>query len=140
MTEGEFIDAIACRFPYEDDGAAVAVIAAACTLGPNAAFAVANELARPPQSLSPSVGIRINLLAELRRNLRHPLADPVLAIAERMIRGEQVSVAEAVDMMMLIAGHPGSYKALSLVYFSCDDHEGDADRLYNEIVKRWQAV
>lgn len=140
MTEREFIESIACRFPYGEGGSARAAIAQACALGPNAAFAVANELARPPQSISPSVAVRVGLVAELRSNLRHPLADRVLAIAERMIRGEELTVAEAVATMAVIAEHPGSYKALSLVYFSCDDRAGDADRLYTEIVERWQAV
>jgi hypothetical protein len=140
MTESEFVAAIDCRFPYGDEDAGRALVAQACALGSNAAFAIVNELARPPAGRSPSVPSRLALLAELRTMLRHPMAALVVAIAERMVRGERIAVEEAVSAMGLIANYPGAYGALGFISMSCDDEDDEADRFYNDVVRRWQEV
>ncbi len=50
MNESEFITHIDCHFPYQDRQEASRLIDLACQLSPDAAFMVAHELARPPQS------------------------------------------------------------------------------------------
>lgn len=139
MTENEFISAIDCRFPYADTAAASALIVEACALGPNAAFAVADELARPPRGAATSVASRLELLGQLRRRLAHPIAATVLAVAERMVRGHELTVPEAVAALDAVAAFPGMYAALGLVVMSCDDADGDADRRYEDIVESWRS-
>ena len=68
----------------------------------------------------------------------HPLAEPVLGVAERMIRGEELSVREAMALMNHIADHGDSYNALAIAYFSCNDQSGEADDLYDAILLRWK--
>ena len=140
MTEAEFINSTDCRFPYGDNFAARDLISKSCGISPNAAFAVADELARPPRGAKTSVSKRLALLGHLRGSLKHPLAGTVLALAERMIKGEKATVKEAMAIMERISTFPGEYAALGLAYMSCDDRQGLADRFYNEIIERWKAV
>ncbi len=63
MTEGEFIDAIACRFPYGDEGPARTTIAEACALGPTLAAAAQRERwALRMNVLAPHVVVGVNAL------------------------------------------------------------------------------
>ncbi len=138
MTETDFLRSIDCRFPYGDNVAARALVVQSLEISPNAVFMVVHELARPGYSVNPSVARRLELLSEIRGSFKHPIAGPVLTLAERIILGEEASVEEAIAVMEQIRHFPNEYSALAIAYMSCDDRENLADRLYNNIVNRWR--
>lgn len=140
MTEAEFVDSIDARFPYGDAQAGRALINQGLGISANAAFAVAYELAHPPVDAEPWTERRLQDLALLRSSLRHPLAVPVLAVVERLIRGEQITVEEAMSLMEQIGAYRDQFAALGLVYMACDDRENVADGVYERIVESWRAA
>jgi hypothetical protein len=140
MTEAEFIGHIDCAFPYDDPPRARALIERAPAVSANAAFMVMHELARIPASVTVSPESRRDLLNHLRAHLNHPLAVLVSRLAEEMIAGRPVPVAEANTAMQAIAKHPGQYAALAIACFSCDDPEGIADVTYANVVRSWETA
>jgi len=140
MTEAEFIELIDCRFPYSDAAASRRLIAQACAISPNAAFAVADELARPAMGTDVSIATRLESLDILRNSLAHPLACAVLGLAQRKINEKEVTVGEAIAITEQVSAYPGEYAALGLAYMSCDDRDGLADHFYKDIIVRWQGV
>jgi len=140
MNEAEFITAIDAQFPYDDPTRGKELAAQACSISPNTAFAVAEELARPGYGENPPVSERLEVLEALRSTIDHPLAAGVLDVAERMIGGEEMSVSGAVALMHEIAAYPGQYCALNIAYFSCDDVDGIADTLNDQIRDSWETV
>jgi hypothetical protein len=140
MTEREFVDSIECRFPYGDRDTARRLIAEACVISTNAAFAVAHELARPGRGVDAPVGARLELLAILQGSLVHPVSGAVLGLARRQIHDLDIPVEEAVAVMEQVSAFPGEYAALALAYMSCDDRDGVANRRYDEVVRQWQAA
>jgi len=58
--------------------------------------------------------------------LEHPLVSVIRPLAERLVRGGDVSIEEALDAMHEIRKYPGQLGALSIAYFSAED---ERDRL-----------
>jgi hypothetical protein len=140
MDEAEFVDLIDARFPYDDLEVGLELAEQACAFSPNAAFAVVDELARPPRGSIAPVAHRLAILERIAEHLAHPLGSLILNIAHRQILDEELSDAEAVDTMQRVSAHPGQLAALSVAYFSCDDVEGVADREYQRIRALWGDV
>ena len=137
MTEAEFSDLIDARFPYGKSGEALKLVELACSISPNAAFMVAEELARPPRSARVSRHRREILLGELERRFDHPLKERIFTIARRLIGGCELAVPEALEAVRAIASYPGQYAALNIAYFSADDVAGDVDQAKQQVVGRW---
>ena len=135
--EAEFIEAIDCRFPYGDASLAASLIDEACAISSNAAFMVAHELSRRPQSSSAADAVCLTLLDRLDERLIPPLKDSVLAVARRMVRRDSVRFDECKVLMDRIAAYPGEFNALAIVYFSCEDAEA-VDHIYDAIVETWR--
>ena len=140
MEEAEFIEHISCRFPYGDLSAARELAVQACAISPNAAFAVADEVSRPPRGETASPELQAQVFAVLERGIAHPLASPVLSAARRLAAGEELSVPETVFLLRQIARYPGQYAALSIAYFGCDDEAGVADEEQERIRQSWDAL
>jgi hypothetical protein len=140
MDEATFVDSIDARFPYTDLDAGLQLAEHACTISANAAFAVVDELARPPRGTAAPSAHRLAILERIRELLDHPLASVVLDLARRLVRDERPSVDDALRTMRLISAHPGQYAALSVAYFACEDSSGHADREYQRILKTWDAA
>jgi hypothetical protein len=49
-----------------------------------------------------------------------------------------ISVQKAIKYLNEISKFKGNYNALSIVYFSCDDTDGQVDDVYNQIIKMWE--
>ncbi len=139
MTESEFIESIDCRFPSRHEEQGRRLVHLACELSANAAFAVMHELARPGAGADSPAGIRRSLLSLLSQKLAHPLVPIVVPITERLINESDLTVEEAISAMNAIRLYPGQYAALSIAYFSCDDANGDVERVYGDIEAAWQA-
>lgn len=139
MSESEFIQSIQCRFPYLDRTGALELAEIACSISPNAAFAVADEVSRPPYGSSTDPAICADVLSYLGGHSRHQLAEPVLALARTLVSGERVSVETAVGVLRQIEPFPGQYAALSITYFAPDDVDGVADAEYKRIMAVWDA-
>ena len=135
--EADFIEAIDCRFPYGDAALAESLIDEACSISGNAAFMVAHELARRPESSSASDAVCMALLDRLDERLTHPLKDSVLAVARRMVRREPVRFDECKALLSRIAAYPGEFNALAIVCFSCEDAEA-VDHICDAIVEGWR--
>lgn len=138
MEEREFIESIDCRFPYSDRESALRLIKAACSISSNAAFAVAQELARPPRSIAVGRDVLHGLLGELEMQFEHPLKSVIFPIARRMIDGEEISVPESLAAMRQVEPFAHQVNALAIPYHACDDLEGEADRAWEEIVVSWK--
>jgi hypothetical protein len=137
-SEGEFIRAIDCRFPYDDSAAAAALIDEACAISANAAYMVVEELARRPRSARASDSTCLTLLDQVDARFSHPMKDIVLSVARRMVRHEVVPFEECRLIMQEIAAYPGQFHALAVVSCSCEEAGMDAaDDLYERICAEW---
>lgn len=139
-TEEEFLQAIDCRFPYGDTGAAHSLIDEACAISSNAAFMVAHELARPPLSAHVDSATRRMLLDRLGERMTHPLKGPVLDVARRMVRGDSLTAADCCELMARVAAYPGEFNALAVVYCACAPDSTGADPSYERIVAEWRRL
>ena len=141
MSESEFIQSIQCNFPYHDRLRAMELAGIACSISPNAAFAVADEVSRPPYSDSPNPEICFEVLDYLALNLHHPLAEPVIDLARMRVAVGQgsISVEDSVRALRQIEEFPGQYAALSIAYFACSDIDGLADMELERINAAWAA-
>ena len=141
MSESAFIQSIQCNFPYHDRSRAMELAAFACSISPNAAFAVADEVSRPPYSDTPDPEICFEVLAYLESNLKHPLTKPVLDLARLLVAGGQgsVSVEDSVRVLKQVEAFPGQFSALSIAYFAANDVDGIADAEESRIRASWAA-
>ena len=140
MDESAFVASIACRFPYQDRVRAIHVTEEACSISSNAAFAVMDELSRPPKGESAPLALSMELFSLIEKRLSHPLVQPILALARNLVAGQTVSVAESVSVLRQTEQFPGQYAALSVAYFACDDVDGVADMEFNRIRHTWNAL
>lgn len=138
MTEAEFSSLIECRFPYRSREESIRLIELACSISTNAAFMVADELARPPRSLRVSKRRREALLGELDSRFEHALKQSVFPIVRRRIAGAELTIPEAVAAIRRIGSHPGQYAALVIAYMSADDVTGEVDEAYQEVLASWR--
>ena len=141
MKESGFIQSIQCNFPYHDRLRAMEIVGMACSISPNAAFAVADEVSRPPYGEVPDPAICFDVLAYLESNLQHPLTKPVIELARLLVAGGQgaVSVEDSVRVLRQVEPFPGQYNALSIAYFAADDIDGIADAEHSRIRAAWGA-
>ncbi len=137
MTESDFISLIDCRFPYHDSLEAERLIVLGCSISPNAAFMVVDELLRVPVSVTVTPERRLALLQHVDTHFKHPIKDLVLAVAEQSIRGTGQSLLQTIANMHAIAPFPNQYCALSVVYSSANEPWEELDSLFNQIVERW---
>lgn len=136
-TESEFLEAIDCRFPYADREAALALVDEACCISANAAFAVVDEIVRPPRSAEVSPLVQRELLEVLFARLEHPLVDVIRPLAELQLAGGEATAAEALAALRAIARHPGQYAALGIASLAADDRDGELDRADEAIRSAW---
>ena len=139
MEESEFIASIECKFPYRERAAAFEVATQACLLSPNAAFAVVDEVSRPPAG-DHTPEFAAELLSFIEQRLDHPLATQIIGLAQKRVAKRRVSVAESLFALRQAERFPGQYCALSVAYFACDDVDGTADQEFNRIVAAWDAA
>ena len=134
----DFITAIDCRFPYDDQSAAHALIDEACAISADAAYMVVHELARRPGSSTTPDETCLALLDRLDRQLVHPAKSAVVAVARRMIRRESVALDELTNVMRVISRHAGQFNALALVTFACEDDDVAAVKaIHDQVVEGW---
>jgi hypothetical protein len=128
LAEGgeDFFQRIDCRFPYNDRAAASALIIEAKSISDNACFAVLEEISRRPRSVKVTRKRQRELCAEWADAFRHPLTETVLPFAMALIDGPQASPEQCSAAMKLIAGYPGQWAALNVVYFAASDEDPDA--------------
>jgi hypothetical protein len=143
MNESEFNDRVDCNFPYHDRQEASHIIDLACQISPNAAFMVAEELARPPHSELGQLNkmVLLDMLSELEGKFEHPIKQMVFSICRKMIRGQEVTGAEAVTALDHLKDYPGQYSAANIAYFSCDEEiqMERVDQHYQVIIQLWKS-
>ena len=137
--EQKFRDSIDCDFPYTDRSQAEALINQASTISEDAVLAVIYELCYPgsPNPVSKHPRERLELLQLAADQSSYPLKSLIINTAQRLIRDEELSVQEAVEAMRKISKYPDEPTALNILYFSCDDVDNIADKLYKEIEMEW---
>jgi hypothetical protein len=140
IEEMTFLESIDCQFPYHDHARAIAVVEEACSISPNAAFAVVDEISRLRLDKPISVEFSTTLLALIEQRLSHSLVKPIIRIAQKLVLNQPVSVTESVLVMREVERFPGQYSALSVGYFACDDVDGIADTEFNRIKAVWEGV
>ena len=144
MDEQEFCDQIDCNFPYEDRQRALHLIEVACReYSPNAAFFIADELARPPvrDRVENSAQLRLELLEVLDRMFAHPLKAMVFEIVRKMIREEDITGEETIKALHVLEAYPGMYAAASIVYFRCTEESAfvEVDQQYQRLIASWES-
>lgn len=140
MNETQFVSKIDCRFPHDDLEAALRLADEACGISANAAFAVLDELTRPPRGRGAPAPYRLAVVERIESSLHHALAPTIIDLARRLIREETPSVAQAIEIMRAVSAHRDQYAALSIAYFSCDDVNDEADGEYQQIQACWEAA
>jgi hypothetical protein len=140
MTEKEFLDHIDCKFPYHDRDNWKRVVDTGKSISSNAAFAVLDEISRPPRSADTSSSDRMEMVAYWRSGFEHPLADEVSKVALARVEGRGLSIEHCLELMDTISHHLGQYAALSIVYFACESDEAEeTDRKWDGISDQWQS-
>ncbi len=138
MTEQEFIESIDFSFPYEDKEKAIELIAQGRAISANASFMVLHEIVRAPNKVAQET--KESLYHYWCNGFSHDLLDPVKEAASALLANKFISVTRAIELMREIEKHVDQYCALSIVYFSCDDAEGQADQKYNQVIEQWQSA
>ncbi len=57
-----------------------------------------------------------------------------------MIHREFVSIPQALKTMQLVAQYPNQSCALAVVYFSCDDVNGEVELLFDQVSHDWKQL
>jgi hypothetical protein len=140
MSEKEFIETINCQFPYFDEIKWQEIVKLGSQISPNAAFAVLEEICRPPLGAKVSTQQLEHILECWKVEFHHPLSELLGNVARLMINREEVSVGQTVNLLNLVASYPHLYSALNVPYFACDDTNGVVDRLYKEIIQEWKNI
>ncbi len=137
--EADFMLSIDCRFPYEDGALAISLIEESCSISPNAAFRVLYELACRPASCMAADGVILHLMSKLHSELGHPFCETLFSIAERMSRGDSISLLEAESALKESQLYPGIYSALDLIVRAAEERYEDAvENLANEVMSFWK--
>lgn len=137
--ETKFIDSIDCNFPYDDKQECLRLIDEAMGISENAVFFVTEEICRMPVTKRDKVEISylVELLTYIRDKFDHPIKEIIFDTADKMIRGQDLTVDEAIKRMEIVRGYRGQFAALSILYFSCDDIEGRLEPLWDSIRTDW---
>ena len=128
-----FIDKIDCNFPYHDKEACLRIIDEAASLSTNSMFFVIEELCRIPSSDKGNVttDFLLDLLSKTKSKFNHPLKEMIVDTASKMIKGQELTVDEAISRMENVKSYKGQFAALNIVYFSCDDKEDKLDMVWD---------
>lgn len=140
MTEQEFADSIDCKFPYRDEAAWKRAMETASAISANACFIALEEVCRVPKGRRVSKRDRRRMLEYWQARCDHPLKEIVLPFAIALIEDRTIPLPEAFEGIRAAAQYPGQYAAMNIVYFSCDDEDGEADALYKAVVARWETA
>jgi len=79
----------------------------------------------------------LELLQFVDEKFEHPLKILILDAAKKMICNLELSVEEAIERMSIVKNFPGQYHALGILYFSCNDINGEMEKVYYTILKSW---
>ena len=137
--EALFLDKIDCNFPYQNQSVSLKLISEAESLSTNALFSIIEELCRIPDTEKKKGALfSISELLKLTASkIHHPLKEIIIPVANKMVRGENLTVNEVVSTMEIVRLYPKQYAALSILYFSCDDAEEKLEELWREIIIQW---
>ena len=136
MNEIEFIKSIDACFPYLDEQQWRSLIKQAAQISDNAAYMVLHEICRASNDVPAE--IQLQILREWENCFDHPVKGLVVESGRAIIKGMNISVQKAIKYLNEISKFKGNYNALSIVYFSCDDTDGQVDDVYNQIIKMWE--
>jgi hypothetical protein len=138
--ETKFIDSIDCKFPYNDKEECLRLIDEAIGISVNAIYSVTEEICRIPVSEREKVEVSylLDLLTYIRDKFDHPLKELVFDTADKMIRGQELTVDEVIGRMGVVRTHRGQFAAMSILYFSCDDIDGKLEPLWDNILTEWK--
>ncbi len=137
LKELEFINKIEDSFPFENYLHCLKLIDEAITISPNSVFAVIDEIAKTAGGDSVSEETLINLLKHIDKKFEHPLRKLLLETAQSIILQEEISIKETIANMELVRKYPRQYAALSTLYFSTTDKDGQLEKVWNSITDEW---
>lgn len=137
MNEIEFIESIDACFPYSDKEKWQSIINQGTQISDNAAFMVLHEICRTPAEVP--VNIQLQILKLWENSFNHPIKNLVIESAKAIINGNDLPIQKAIKYLNAISKFKGNYTALSIVYFSYNDVDGEVDKKYNEIIRIWEA-
>lgn len=137
LKELEFINKIEDSFPFENYLHCIKLIDEAVSISSNSVFAIIDEIAKMAGSDSVSDETLVNLLKHIDKKFEHPLRKLLLETAQNIIFGEKVSIKVAIANMEKVRKYPKQYAALSTLYFSVPDKDGQLEKVWNSITDEW---
>ncbi|MBA3680220.1 MAG: hypothetical protein H0W73_03395 [Bacteroidetes bacterium] len=137
LKELEFIDKIEDSFPFENYLHSLKLIDEAISISPNSVFAVIDEIAKIAGGDAVSEETLINLLKHIDKKFEHPLRKLLLETTQSIILQEEITIEETIANMELVRKHSKQYAALSTLYFSTPDKEGQLEKVWNSITDEW---
>lgn len=137
LKELEFINKIEDSFPFENYLHCLKLIDEAVLISPNSVFAVIEEITKIAGGDSVSEETLINLLKHIDKKFEHPLRKLLLETAQNIILQEEITIEETIGNMELVRKYPRQYAALSTLYFSTPDKDGQLEKTWNSITDEW---
>lgn len=137
LKELEFINKIEDNFPFQNYLHCLKLIDEALLISPNSVFAVIDEIAKMAGGDSVSEETLINLLKHIDKKFEHPLRKLLLETTQSIILQEEITIKETIANMELVRKHPRQYAALSTLYFSTPDKDGQLEKIWNSITDEW---
>lgn len=136
MNEIEFIESIDCCFPYSDEHQWQSLIKQGGQISDNASYMVLHEICRAPKEVAAET--QLQLIHEWESFFDHPVKDLVVESGRAIINGIDIPAQKAIECLNEISKFKGIYNALSIIYFSCDDADGQVGDVYDQIVEMWK--
>lgn len=137
MDESEFISYIDCQFPYKNETHAHKLILQARSISENASYAVLNEIIRPPFGENISSARKTKLFQIWKKDFQSNILEEINEVAEELILDRLLPVKKTITLMLKIKDKSRCLCALNILYFSCDDKDGDMEIVFKDIVSQW---
>lgn len=138
--EKEFMNEIDCIFPYSDKTKCLQLIDKAVSISPASVYAIVYELAYLPnnENREALASTLLELLDVIDCKFEHPLKAMVFEVVRVLIHGQHISAEESNSKMLELKDCEDAGIPFNIIYFACDDVNGDTEAVYNEVVEYWK--
>lgn len=108
------------------------------------AFAVLEEICRPPRHTPVLKSRQLELLNEWHAAFSHALSNPITECALSLIHGQRIPIGWLLKLMDEIAQHHQLYAALNIAYYAAGRLDVDdvklAEKRDEDIRKAWNSI
>jgi hypothetical protein len=136
MNEREYIDSIDMAFPYDNEEEWKVVIDEGIRISDNAAYMALYEICSRSRPV-PKVALG-RMFRYWSARYDHPTKPIVVKAAIAILSGKGLPADEVLEYLDAIAGYPGLYNAVEIVYHACRCDSERVDKKYSEVYESWQ--